>query len=242
MPRIRIFAGPNGSGKSTQYAKIEQILPPNSVGIYINPDEIAKEISDFGFVDLKRFGLEAKADEILKFFKKSELLQSANLQNLASEIRISEGKVYIPSALDNSYFASVLSDAIRHELVLAKISFTFETVMSSADKIEFMNLAKKSGYRLYLYYIGTEDPSINIYRVKQRKSLGGHNVPEEKIRSRYQRSMSLLKDAVKLTNRCYLFDNSKEGGSQWIAEITDGRDIEMKSELRPVWIQKYLLS
>ena len=48
-PRLRIFAGPNGSGKSTFKTMIRREL----LGIYINPDEIEKEISDRGFLDLE---------------------------------------------------------------------------------------------------------------------------------------------------------------------------------------------
>lgn len=44
--RVRMFAGPNGSGKSTIKASIN----PGIFGIYINPDEIEKEIRERGFL------------------------------------------------------------------------------------------------------------------------------------------------------------------------------------------------
>lgn len=50
IPRLRMFAGPNGSGKSTFKSMIRKEL----LGVYINPDEIEKEISDRGFLDLGR--------------------------------------------------------------------------------------------------------------------------------------------------------------------------------------------
>jgi replication-associated recombination protein RarA len=40
IPRLRIFAGPNGSGKTT----IKTIIRPELLGVYINPDEIEKNI------------------------------------------------------------------------------------------------------------------------------------------------------------------------------------------------------
>ena len=49
IPRLRMFAGPNGSGKST----FKSIIRPELLGIYINPDEIEKEICDRGFLDLQ---------------------------------------------------------------------------------------------------------------------------------------------------------------------------------------------
>ena len=95
------------------------------------------------------------------------------------------------------------------------------------------------GYRTYLYYIATDDPAINVARVQARVHLGGHGVPEEKIVSRYARSLDLLLPAVKQTNRAYLFDNSRDGVERlWVAEITDGRSLELKCDPMPLWFQK----
>ncbi|WP_395747592.1 hypothetical protein [Prosthecobacter sp.] len=111
--------------------------------------------------------------------------------------------------------------------------------MSSADKVALLKKAQELGYRTYLYYIATEDPSINVARVKARVNLGGHDVPEDKIISRYARSLSLLLEAVKHTNRAYLFDNSRAGGERlWVAEITNGSDLELKCDPMPRWFQQ----
>jgi predicted ABC-type ATPase len=47
--RLRMFAGPNGSGKST----FKSIIRPELLGIFINPDEIEKQIRDYGFLDIE---------------------------------------------------------------------------------------------------------------------------------------------------------------------------------------------
>lgn len=72
------------------------------------------------------------------------------------------------------------------------MTFTFETVMSSRDKVDLLCKAQQLGYRTYLYYVATEDPIINISRVKARVRRGGHWVPEDKIVSRYSASLDLL--------------------------------------------------
>jgi predicted ABC-type ATPase len=112
--------------------------------------------------------------------------------------------------------------------------------MSSSDKIELLKLAKELGYRNYLYFIATSDPLINISRVKYRVFNGGHNVTQEKIISRYYRTLENLKDAVKLTNRAYIFDNSSHKKS-FICEITNGKNIEFQHDNIPLWINQYLL-
>jgi predicted ABC-type ATPase len=123
-------------------------------------------------------------------------------------------------------------------------SFTFETVMSHRSKVEVLAKARQAGYRTYLYFVATEDPDINISRVRNRVKLGGHPVPEDRIKDRFHRSLDLLMDAIRLTNRAYIFDNSSydvECRHAWIAEITDGRDIELKSEQIPVWFERSVL-
>jgi len=64
-------------------------------------------------------------------------------------------------------------------------------------------------------------------------------VPEAKIISRYARSLDLLSDAVTFSNRAYIFDNS---GFQrvWIAQVTDGELIEIKTDQMPAWFKTAL--
>ena len=108
--------------------------------------------------------------------------------------------------------------------------------MSSPDKVAFLRQAQARGYRTYLYYVATEDPAINISRVENRVRQGGHAVPKDKIIERYYRSLDLLFDAIRYTNRAYLFDNSRHG-QIWLAEVTDGIELEMKSTTMPVWFK-----
>jgi len=73
-----------------------------------------------------------------------------------------------------------------------------------------MKQAIKAGYKVYLYFVSTESPEINKYRVDLRKKKGGHDVPPEKIESRYFRSLELLYDACQLSYQVFFFDNSEE--------------------------------
>ena len=106
--------------------------------------------------------------------------------------------------------------------------------MSSADKVEFLCKAHAQGFRTYLYFVATEDPEINISRVAARVQAGGHDVPEDKIRNRYTRSLGLLLQAIRCTDRAYIFDNSMDQ-RLWIAEVTDAHDVEAKIDRLPGW-------
>jgi len=60
----------------------------------------------------------------------------------------------------NSYFAAVAADFLRQKLLSQRVSFTFEKVMSSPDKVALLCKTQQQGYRTYLYYVATEDPII----------------------------------------------------------------------------------
>lgn len=234
-PRLRMFAGPNGSGKST----IKDVLPAELLGVYINADDIEKNIRTMGRLNLSDFQVTANAVELQEFFTASTLLAKAGLLAQAQRLTLVDNLVQFGDVEVNSYFASVLADFIRHKLLSAKVSFTFETVMSSPDKIDFLRKSQHVGYRTYLYFVATEDPDINVARVQSRVEMGGHPVAEDKIRSRYVRSLVLLPEAVAYADRAYIFDNS--GGEKvWIAEVTNGTEIEMKTDQMPAWFKTAL--
>lgn len=229
-----MFAGPNGSGKTT--VKIGLGKSPQWFGIYINPDELEKSIRETGVLPLEPFGLTTTTEEIRGFFSMSPFLQAYGLHESTRAIEFRSGEIIFGGVEINSYYASVLSDFLRRKALEASKSFSFETVMSSADKVELLRECRRRGFRAYLYFVATEDPSINIQRVKSRVAAGGHDVPEDKIVSRYYRSLGLLAEAIRNTDRTYLFDTSDED-SWYFAEVTNGSRIELKSDEIPNWFK-----
>jgi predicted ABC-type ATPase len=160
-------------------------------------------------------------------------LNAADPRSAAAHLTFADGKLGFPDVEVNSYLASLAVEFIREKLIAHSLTLTLETVMSHPSKIELLKEARELGYRTYLYFVATEDPEINVSRVRYRvQRQGGHSVPKEKIISRYFRSLELLLAAIRQTNRAYLFDNSGENQAQtWVAEITDGRVLELKTDL-----------
>ncbi len=233
-----MFAGPNGSGKST----LKSVLPIELLGVYLNPDELEKEIRTTGFLEPAAYRVTTTAEEILEHFRTSSFLHSAGLSGGAAQLQFTEGRLQFGSVEVNAYFASVAADFLRQRLLARKIPFTLETVMSSPDKVRLLEQARGLGYRTYLYYIATDDPEINISRVRTRVSQGGHDVPEDKIVSRYHRSLDLLMPAVRQTHRAYVFDNSSHAENRtWLAEVTNGRTLELKTDRIPAWFKRAVL-
>lgn len=236
-----MFAGPNGSGKSTIKLFVSKVISEKLFGFYINPDEIEKTIKKFGFVDFKEYNIKTDETEAIDFFRNSTLLQKFGSIADCEKLTLDGSKLNFSAVESNPYLASVVSDFIRQKLLETSQNFTFETVMSFEDKVEFLAKAQNAGFRTYLYFVATKDPEINISRVAYRVKTGGHNVSTDKIVSRYYRSLDLLWDAIKYSNRAYLFDNSGDEAN-WIAEITDAKRIEIKTDTAPAWFVKYVLN
>ena len=209
QPRLRVLAGPNGSGKST----IQSELKPEWIGVFVNADEIERTLKESGGeLSLAMLGIGAKPAAVLRrleqHIKKSSFAKQLGLHSLLGHISIDKSlNLNVPGPF-NSYLASVLADAIRRELLEEGQTFTFETVMSSRDKVDFMKEARKRGYRVYLYFVATDDPEINLDRVSRRVMLGGHPVPDDKVRKRYRESIDLMTEACDVAHRAYIFDNS----------------------------------
>jgi predicted ABC-type ATPase len=226
-----MVAGPNGSGKTTlvKYLDGTVSLP---LGLYLNPDDLDGELGQTGRINLSRWNVQADPDELLRFIQQHPLAPRAGIGLLT----IDEQTIVPANPVSTGYLASILSDYLRHRWIASAISFTFETVMSSPDKIGVLAKAKAAGYRTYLYYICTDSPLINRQRVANRVQDGGHDVASDKVTSRYERSLSLLPQAVSLCDRAYLFDNSGQSHIL-IAEFESGKPVSVVTDL-PLWFKR----
>ena len=237
-PRVRMFAGPNGSGKTTVQREIAQLFPAQFLGVLINPDDLEATIGRTGRLDLGRFGVGASEREVHDIFTSSAFLKQHLLADAATVLRCDGRLIDFSGLAMNSYYASVLADFLRRKLLAGLTSFSFETVMSDGGKVDLLREAKALGFRTYLYYVATEDPEINISRVALRVSQGGHDVPREKIISRYHRSLALVRDAIRHTDRAYFFDTS-EPESLFVAEGVDGKRPELQCDAMPNWFKTF---
>jgi len=104
--------------------------------------------------------------------------------------------------------AAQYATACRELFIKEKKSFIFETVLSSPEKINFIENAKNAGYFIRLFFIGTNTPEINAARVARRVLSGGHDVPIPKIISRYDKSIINCAILAPLIDRLYVYDNS----------------------------------
>ena len=126
----------------------------------------------------------------------------------------------------------------RYECLKNGTDFVFETVFSSAEKIDFILKAKDAGFFIRIFYVCTESPLININRIAQRYLNGGHEVPISKTISRYYSSLKNISRAIKIADRVYLYDNSVENAApKLILRTSDGIIAKQYTNDLPDWVR-----
>jgi predicted ABC-type ATPase len=129
----------------------------------------------------------------------------------------------------------------REELLTARKSIAFETVLSTDEKIDFIARARDAGYFVRVFFIATSDPRINAARITGRFLAGGHSVPIEKIATRHVRALGNLAPAILLADRTYIYDNSVENVEATLcARTQDGLLRKIYSDL-PEWVADAVL-
>ncbi len=94
-------------------------------------------------------------------------------------------------------------------LVKSKVDFAFETTLSARNFAYFLRKCKDKGYRINLIYFWLHSPELAITRVRRRVESGGHNIPEDIIRRRYQRGKKNLTELyLPLCDRWIIYNNS----------------------------------
>lgn len=129
----------------------------------------------------------------------------------------------------------------RERCLSERKSHIFETVMSAADKVDYILRAKEAGFFIRLFFVSTESPTINAKRVANRVLNGGHDVPIPKIISRYDKSTANCIALAPYVDRLYVYDNSVEDAeARLLFRLSDGELAKRYVEELPNWASTIL--
>jgi predicted ABC-type ATPase len=123
--------------------------------------------------------------------------------------------------LEESYAASQIAAAARDALIAARIDFCTETVFSHESKVELVHAAAHAGYDVVLHVVMVP-LALSGARVVARVAAGGHDVPMDKVASRYGRLWTHVVAAVPHCHRAVFYDNASDDGPSEVASYRFG--------------------
>ncbi|MGB2919281.1 MAG: zeta toxin family protein [Mycobacterium sp.] len=121
----------------------------------------------------------------------------------------------------HSYEAARIAADTRSRLIELGESFIAETVFSHPSKLELLDAAHTAGYTVILHAVLIPE-ELAVLRVRHRVRAGGHDVPERKIRQRYQRLWDLVADAAGRADEATFYDNNAVRGPRVVAQLAAG--------------------
>ena len=129
------------------------------------------------------------------------------------------------------------AERLRAALVDARLSFCTETVFSdpARAKLGLLETARRRGFAVFLVFIGLESAALSIARVKQRVRHGGHDVPVDRLRARFPRTLANLREAIGIVDEAFLFDNSSFDAPYRIVAVYHEGAVVSRHPPRPGW-------
>ncbi|MHB1544156.1 MAG: zeta toxin family protein [Gammaproteobacteria bacterium] len=119
-------------------------------------------------------------------------LQPGISENVANSLAWVEGLKRLEAAIQD-----------RHD-------YWFETTLGGNTMIATLESALLAGLDVRIWYIGLRSPELHIARVAERVKHGGHDIPTDKIRARYDSSRRNLIHLLPRLTEVRIFDNSKD--------------------------------
>jgi predicted ABC-type ATPase len=136
-----------------------------------------------------------------------------------------------------SYEAARRAAARRADLLAQGRDFVTETVFSHPSKLDLIADAKAKDFTVIVMHVGVDSPELSVARVAARVDEGGHTVPEAKIRDRYARGSSLIRQAILQADRGMVYDNSHLNAPPRQYLVFDQGRLVSSAPVLPAWIR-----
>ena len=94
--------------------------------------------------------------------------------------------------------------------IAERLDHAFETTLGGHTLARLLAEAASAGIAIHVWYAGLDSPELHLRRVRSRVQRGGHDIPEEAIRRRYQHSRLNLVELIPRLTALRLYDNSIE--------------------------------
>ncbi|MFH1577876.1 MAG: zeta toxin family protein [Candidatus Omnitrophota bacterium] len=97
------------------------------------------------------------------------------------------------------------------EFIERNVDFGFETTLAGKTYLRHFHKLKEKGYRLHIFFLWIPSSQLAIARIKDRVAQGGHHIPNEDVKRRFERSLINFFSVYRpLIDTWLLFDNSEK--------------------------------
>ena len=103
-----------------------------------------------------------------------------------------------------------LGKSLLEQAIEERKDYRFETTLGGRSITRLLQEAARAGHRLHIWFCGLESPDLHLRRVRARVARGGHDIPEEKIRERWNSSRENLIRLLPHIHHLRVYDNSTE--------------------------------
>ena len=115
----------------------------------------------------------------------------------------------IPLHLANAH-AWQIGKSLLEQAIAEGRDYRFETTLGGNTIARLLEQAARGGHRLHIWFCGLASADLHLRRVRSRVAHGGHDIPEEKIRERWNGSRQNLIRLLPLIDHLRVYDNSAD--------------------------------
>lgn len=136
-----------------------------------------------------------------------------------------------------SFKAGKIAINLFKEAIKNNSSFLIESTLSSHSVINQIKTAKENNYSVRAYFIGLKSLNTHIDRVKSRVKNGGHNIDENIIKRRFNKTYCNIRELFPIVNYLKIIDNSFEFEPQ--LKIVNGK--VKRGKTSNDWVNEYVI-
>ena len=138
---------------------------------------------------------------------RNEGLSVFNPDTIAQQIRDLHPDISLTVANAHAW---QIGKSLLEQAIAGGQDYRFETTLGGRTIAQLLEKAARSGHRLQVWFCGLASIDLHIRRVRSRVAHGGHDIPVEKIRERWNRSRENLIRLLPLIDHLRVYDNSQE--------------------------------
>ena len=153
------------------------------------------------------------------------------------------------SAADANSAAWHQGKRLLERAIAERLDFAFETTLGGHTISALLHEALAAGIELRMWFVGLSSPELHMARVRSRVARGGHDIPEEKMRERYDLSRINLIELMPRLTELRVCDNSFEADPHvgraprptLILQLANGKVVEIvELSKTPQWAKALL--